>query len=121
MLIEIVSVPLWGIIRHHGLKVNIPGYEAFVYSNAPGVGVVRQSVAEFAGGRVVTSSPAVTQLNPIQVVARAERMLGRRYDVISWNCDHFVTSALGRKSESVQLRGVVAVLIGVFALSRMAA
>lgn len=121
MLIEIVSVPLWGFIRHHGLKVTIPGYKAFVYSNAPGFGVTRQSVAEFAGGRVVTSSPAITQLNPSQVVARAERLLGRRYDLLSWNCDHFVASALGRKSESVQLRGVLAVLVGVFALSRMAA
>lgn len=121
MLIEIASVPLWGLIRHRGLKVCIPGYEPFVYANAPAVGVARQSVAEFAGGRAVTSLPAVTHLDPSQVVARAERMLGRPYDLLSWNCDHFVASALGRKPESPQLRGIVLALVGAFALSRMAA
>ncbi len=120
MLIDIISVPWWGLLRHCGLRVTTPDGSAFVYANAPGIGVVRQTAAGFANGRPITVSPALTRLHPLQVVARAERMLHRRYDLFSWNCEHFVTSALGKKPESAQLQNILLMLAGALALSRLA-
>lgn len=64
-------------------------------------GVVRTSLAEFAGGevvRVVSEPPAA--FPPEEVAARAERHVGRHgYSVVIDNCEHFATwCATGRRA-----------------------
>jgi len=39
------------------------------------------------------------------IVARAESQFGRLYDLVSFNCEHFVTLALGLEPQSKQLLG----------------
>lgn len=65
---------------------------------------MRQTLAAFADGKQVDTSQANTPLTPSQVVARAESMLGRPYDTMRWNCEHFVAFALGNKIESQQVQ-----------------
>lgn len=120
MLLEIVSVWTWGVFRHRGIKVRVPGHAPVVYANAPGIGVVRQTIAEFSCGRSLHSAPALTTLHPEQVVVRAEQMRGRPYDLLTWNCEHFVECALGNKAESQQLRVVACALIAASLVTRMA-
>lgn len=80
---------------------------------------MRQSLEAFADGCRVTAATARTRLIPEQVVARAESMLGRPYDGVRWNCDHFVAYALGNKIESPQLT-VAAVSLATLALAALA-
>ena len=39
------------------------------------------------------------------IIGRAQRFLGRKFDLVHFNCEHFVNSALRGKAESPQLRG----------------
>lgn len=119
MRIEIVSVP-WMIFRHRGLKVTFPGGQQWVYANSPASGVVRQTLAEFALGRNIETFPLPSPVSPYEVVSRAESMLGKPYNLLSWNCDHFVAAALGREPESPQLQALCLAVIGCFAIASVA-
>lgn len=121
MQIDIVSVAWWGPFRHTGIRVTLPNGSAWAYANTPDRGVVRQRVAEFAEGRLIASTPYRGPLSGQQVVARAESMLGSRYALLSWNCDHFVSAALGLKPESKQLQTVAWAAAAAFFLSRLTA
>ncbi len=108
--IEAVSVSWLIIFTHVGLKISLPNGTTVVYANAPGRGVVRQSLAEFNAGRCVTCTP-INAADPYAVLARAEHALGTAYDLLSWNCEHFVNWALGVAPISPQLRAAGAGLL----------
>jgi hypothetical protein len=110
MLVDEVSIPYLIFLRHRGLRVRHWDGSTVVYACSPNGGVVRQTLEKFANGHRVTAKAAKTRLTAEQVVARAKSMLGRQYDGIALNCDHFVEYALGNKVESAQLR--VAVIAG---------
>jgi hypothetical protein len=118
MLIEIVSVPWYGF-RHRGISVTFPGGWRCIYANSPGSGVVRQTLQEFALGRRIETSPISSRLSPHEIVRRAESLLGKPYNLLTWNCDHFVRAAVGHEPESQQLQVVCWALIGAFAIARL--
>lgn len=116
MLVEEVSVPYLGFFSHVGLRFTFPDGRRFAYACAPGLGVVRQSEERFSGGRAVRARRARTVLHPHEVLRRAESTLGRPYDLLRWNCEHFVEFCLGRRPVSGQLRVAAAVGLVGFAL-----
>lgn len=119
MQIEVVTVP-WMIFRHRGLMVTFPDGQQWVYANSPASGVGRQTLAEFSLGRKIETSPISSLLSPHEIVIRAESMIGKPYNLFTWNCDHFVAAALGREPESPQLQVVCLTFIGWFAITRLA-
>jgi hypothetical protein len=50
------------------------------------------------------------------IVKRAQMLLGRRYDLINFNCEHFVTCAIAGNAVSPQLRGAVVSLVALATL-----
>lgn len=107
MVVDEVSIPYLIFLRHRGVRVRYWDGSCVVYACSPKGGVVRQRLEAFAEGYAVKPTASESRLTPAQIVARCESVLGRAYDAASWNCDHFVAFAFGRKVESPQLQGVV--------------
>ena len=71
-------------------------------------GVAEESVSEFANAAAVTAIGYPGKLSPFEVVWRAKSMLGMRWHLFKFNCEHFVNRAHGLESESPQLQAAVA-------------
>lgn len=105
---------------HTGILTEaLPGRERTVISASSEHGeVIEQSVAAFAAGREVRVEGYLGSLPPEHVLVRARAMLGKRYDLLVSNCEHFVRYAHGLVPISPQLwkaLGVAAVCLVVIA------
>lgn len=58
----------------------------------------------FAGRRTVYVGGGPGHLPAWQVVQNARALVGRRWNLFSFNCEHFLTAALGLKPHSPQLQ-----------------
>ena len=56
-------------------------------------------------------------LLPEEVLANAYRLFGTRYNLVTWNCEHFVTSCHGLPAASKQIRVAMAAVMGGLALA----
>lgn len=104
-----VRVPsVVGFVDHVGLVTNYIGADGFrmVIHASKQHGDVRETTAtDFARGTTVTVVETLkSALPPELVLARARALIGRRWDAVSANCEHFVRYALGLEVESPQLR-----------------
>lgn len=72
--------------------------------------VVEERLSEFLGGFLPELVEEPTTLTNYEILSRARAKLGQRYDLFTWNCEHFVSHALGRKPESPQL--IFAIMTG---------
>lgn len=84
----------------YGFRNGVP----LVLANIPD-GVRCQSWAEFSAGRQLRIVGYPSALPSWQVLARAQKAIGREYSWLSWNCEHFVNHAHGLKAESAQVIG----------------
>lgn len=110
------KVPVLGgvmTVTHVGIATE--GYEWFSgeqtvisASKFAGRKVVEQSLSVFSGGAPVTATQLRPKLPVHEVLVRARAALGRGWDLIDSNCEHFVRWALGYEPESPQLRSGVA-------------
>jgi hypothetical protein len=113
-----VDRPLY---RHVGIYV---GQRAFdprdVIHNDKGGGVVLSTLADFsAGSAVFIHQPAAGDIFEREaIVQRAFSLLGIKFDLLAFNCEHAATFAQSGKSESPQLQAfaVVALLFGGLAI-----
>jgi hypothetical protein len=118
----------WGT-KHRGI---FAGYDAWgrgiVIHNAKG-DYVRQVLFEVFAQKlpVVVASRIASDIWQQQlIVARAQSQLGRRYDLLKFNCDHLVTYAQTGVANSPQLQalagltGLAVVALGIFHASRNA-
>jgi len=97
-----------GPIKHRGVLSRDPDGSPTVISNSRRAGgVAEESLDEFAGSRPVHHEGFLGNLSPEAVISRARLCLGQRWNLWSWNCDHFVTWAHGLTPRSPQLRGAV--------------
>lgn len=79
------------------------------FANGEAVSVVRQAANAYEGE---------------VIIARAHSLLGQKFDLINFNCEHFVTMAISGAAISPQLRGVaigLAILAGVGLVARTSA
>jgi hypothetical protein len=86
-----------------------------VIHNDKWVGVVLSTLADFSGGGPVQVHRAATG-NYFQreaVVDRALSLLGKRFDLLAFNCEHAANWAQTGNSESPQLQGLL-VLVAIF-------
>lgn len=58
---------------------------------------------------------AIGSNNPAEILRRARSKIGSRWDLFSWNCEHFVNWACGQPSTSPQLTAAI-VGLSVFAI-----
>jgi hypothetical protein len=79
--------------------------------------VVEESMSAFRQGNSIERRPSPSALSVQEVLARARRKLGQRYDLFNWNCEHFVYESFGHPKQSPQLQLAVFV-IGITALLR---
>jgi hypothetical protein len=110
------------VLIHVGIASDCYDENGFPYiiSNTRRMGgVTEEPQLAFANDRepYLVSEP---QEGSAAILARARELLGRPYDVATYNCEHFVTEVMGDGSKSPQLRVVgavgglaAAVLIGV--------
>lgn len=97
----------FGIIDHYGLYVG----NGMVVDNHPDRGVSQISLATFLDGRSLQRVKKYmgNSRNRKLVVQRAYSMIGMKYHVKDFNCEHLVNMALGvgRMSEQVTAAGVL--------------
>ena len=112
----------WGAIEHVGIVTDqrIDGMPAVISNSYAHRGVREEPLSRFARGRPFRIHKAMSDLPGDEVAHRARRMIGRRYDAIRFNCEHFVRIAHGLKPRSPQLHGVLALAAGALAIWRLA-
>ena len=99
-----------GAIVHKGIihSVQIDGntITVWIIDNSPHRGCVGyRTLEDFTGGQAAWLEVPVQNLQMADfIVSRAESQLGRLYDVVYFNCEHFVTLVLGLEPQSQQLQ-----------------
>lgn len=112
--------------KHRGIFVGFDSLgRAWVIHNAKNECVKWDLLIVFAAGFPVTvASRIATSLQEQRmIVARAQSLLGKKYDLVNFNCDHLVNYSQAGVVSSPQLQifallGALAVLIGVAASKR---
>jgi hypothetical protein len=93
----------------------------WVIHNAKDERVKWDLLEAFAAGSPVSLVRRAVNVYEIEAIfARAQELLGRQFDLVNFNCEHFVTVALAGKAASPQLLGVAVGLTLVAALSLLA-
>jgi len=67
--------------------------------------VTEEAFADVVGGAIWQIVDGPSALHPRAIVARARSKLGTRYDFWKWNCEDFVSWALGHEPRSSQREG----------------
>lgn len=111
-----ITVPksIWNVVQHHALYLGTD-YEGrhWMCENLIGNGVKLTRVEEFFHGvSKVTSIKKFsgTHIERVEAVQKALSLLGKPYNVINYNCEHFVNHVLldQVKSKQVDLaRGIL--------------
>lgn len=119
---DIIERPGPFLTMHRGVFIGFDVWgRAWVIHNAKD-GYVQQDLLEvFAVGQPVSlaSRTARNWYQRQQIVARAQSLLGQKFDLLNFNCDHLVTYAQSGVAVSPQLR-TFAALLGVAALCGLA-
>lgn len=109
---------------HRGIfaGVDLAG-RAWVIHNAKDQCVKWDLLGVFAEGQTVTFLKRVARNAYEQnlIIARAKSLLGRKFDLWKFNCDHFVTYALAGMAKSPQLGFFVGGILVLGALGGLAA
>lgn len=102
-----------GLVTHKGIVSGRNSYgEWMVISNSKRAGGVYEEPLSVFQGRykLVPVKQPLSDMPTWLVLVQARKMLGARWDVSTWNCEHFVNYAFGLKLESPQLQAAVAML-----------
>ena len=92
-----------------------------VFSNSFRSGrVAEEPLAVFKGAGEFVPVAQLANLPVWYVLSRARLMLGTRWNLLSWNCEHFMYWVFGREPESPQLKQVGVILGVAILLARLA-
>ncbi len=116
-----VQMKGWFALAHHFAlvtdKTGRDGLPIVVANSGESGGPGEKSWSEFVQGRSYRSFYP-SNLAPERVLYNAYSMFGTRYNLISWNCEHFANACHGRPVQSHQVRGIaLAALVGGLALA----
>lgn len=98
-----------GLITHVGIVTDrLADGQPMVISNSMRSGRVEEEPwYVFQGPFPLVSITRPANLPAWQVLSRARQKLGTRWNLFSWNCEHFVAWAFGQQPNSPQLRAGV--------------
>jgi len=105
----VISTPLVFGLHHLGIVSDryVNG-EPLVISGSKRMGqVVEEPLSVFCVGGVWNLVDFQGPISGMEVVQRARSVLGTRYQLLSWNCEHVVHFALGMTPKSPQLHKTV--------------
>lgn len=113
---DIIVTPksLFNLIQHHAVYLGYDNFgNHFISENVIGKGVVLTRVQDFFKENVV-----ITRIEKFEgsyferekVVRRALKNLGRPYDLINYNCEHFTNETIYSKPNSPQVMNAFGVL-----------
>lgn len=111
---EIVAVRMLSGIEHWGLSTE---YRR-VISCSKRTGLVAEEDEEiFSAGNPIVSRGYPSNLPGHEVVAKARKLLGRKWDLLAYNCQHFATEGHNQKqSPQLKIAVVILAVVGVVAL-----
>ena len=109
----VVSTGIFPFFRHKGIVSDQwSGDTPMMFSNSARAGGVAEEPWDvFAAGQVVAVEGYPSNLPPAQVVGRARSLIGTRYQLLNWNCEHLTSYAHGQQPTSPQVAFVVGVLV----------
>jgi hypothetical protein len=104
-----VTVPksIWNVVQHHALYLGADYHgNHWMCENLIGNGVKLTRVEEFF--RDVSKVTSIkrfggTYIERVQAVQKALSLLGKPYDLINYNCEHFVNDVLHNQVRSSQV------------------
>lgn len=109
-------VGVWVVPLHVGIVSDRRDFNGYPYiiSDSARVGHGAEEPWEvFSGGRAVYQIDTLKSALPSSVVVtRARSMCHRKWNLLTWNCEHFVREALGIRVESPQLQFAVLACLG---------
>ncbi len=94
------------LLKHVGLVAGFQSAtgEPLVAHNSERFGEVKISpLREFADGRPVTIRPLRSRRDPLHLRQAISSLVGKPYDAVKYNCEHFASEALGLRPHSPQL------------------
>lgn len=103
---DVLQVTVYGFVQHEGIVTE----HGRVISNSRRKGCVfEESVRSFAEGRKIKNiGPLNPRIDPMLAVERARTQIGKSYDLVNDNCQHFVRWCYGLKPYSPQKRWALA-------------
>lgn len=107
---EIISVKWHFGVQHDGIYTEAG---TVISASARTGEVVEEDMATFSDGKKVVSKGYPSDRTPEEIETNARARLGKKYNLLSYNCQHFAGECHGQK-KSRQLRTVV---VGVAALA----
>lgn len=112
----------FGLIRHYGIITGINELgEVLVVSNSKALGCVAEELLkDFSMGKQTVVEGYPSNCSSSYVIERARSQLGRKYELYSDNCEHFVRWAHHLKPESPQLH-FFSILTGAIVISYLVA
>ena len=118
-VVSVAAGPL-GLFRHVGIVSGRCSSDMpMVISNsARARQVAEEPWPVFSAGTEVRVLARQPELGGWAVVEQARSLLGKPWDLLGYNCEHFVAEACGEPIESMQLRrwGAAAAIIAVIAI-----
>jgi len=118
---DIIRIVRFGY-NHVGVFVGSQDFDGrCVVHNCKGGGVVLSSLAEFADGtQVYMHQKASGNIFDREAIARrAIALVGTKYDLLSFNCEHAASLAQRGKAESPQVAGYALALLALGGLALM--
>ena len=106
---EIIAAKMPIGIEHYGIST---GYGTVISASMRTGVVVEESMGMFSGGHVVISKGYPSELIPCAVLDNARSAIGKKWNLLTDNCQHFATWCHANK-HSPQLRWAIG---GIFAL-----
>ena len=106
-----------GLYYHHMIVVNVVSNNTIrVIHNSKEAGRVEVKVVDYTREDIILlvySSPYSRQ----EIIERARKRIGKGYNLLSYNCEHFATEVRTREGQSLQVQKAVAlgaaILVGV--------
>ena len=80
-------------------------------------GVFEESWDEFSDGRKVETLGYPGDLSADEVLLRARSKIGTRWNLFTWNCEHFINWSHGLKPRSPQVRTYATYLVTIVGLA----
>lgn len=99
---------------HYGIVVqrDVYGHVWVIHCSQRRRGVSIESLSDFAQGGVVENCGFPSELSTWEVIRRAKSMMGNKWHLTDFNCEHFWRGAHGMEPESHQMQ--LTVLAGAF-------
>ena len=109
----------FGFYKHPGIVSdrNMNSMPMVISNSFRKRGVYEEPWDDFSNGKEVEISGYSGTLPPEEVLSRARSKIGTRWNLLWWNCEHFINWSHGLKPRSPQVRSYAAYTIAIAGLA----